>query len=91
MRIAPTIELSARQQEFLARLVRRSTAEQRLAERTRIVLAAAQGGLNRDLAKDLGVDQGTVGKWRRRWAAAQERVAGFRGPGPLPSGQRRSR
>jgi len=75
MRIAPAIELSARQQEVLERLVRRSTGEQRLAQRARIVLAAARGGLNRDLAKDVGVDAGTVGKWRRRWAAAQEQLA----------------
>ncbi len=75
MRVAPVIELSARQQEDLERLVRSSTAEQRLVLRARIVLAAAQGGLNRDLAQDLGVDADTVGLWRRRWAAAQERLA----------------
>ena len=69
MRIVPTIELSARQQDVLGRLVRRTTGEQRLAQRARIVLAAAQGGLNRDLAKDLGMDRGTVGKWRLRWAS----------------------
>jgi len=56
-------------------MVRRSTGEQRLAQRARIVLATARGGLNRDLAKDLGVGVGTVGKWRRRWAAAQEQLA----------------
>ena len=55
-------------------MVRRSTGAQRLARRARIVLAAARGGLNRDLARDLGVDVGTVGRWRRRWAAAQERL-----------------
>jgi len=75
MRIAPAIELSARQQEVLERLVRRRTGEQRLAERARIILAAAEGGLNLDVAKDLGVDVGTVGRWRRRWAAAQEQLA----------------
>ena len=75
MRIAPVIELSARQQEVLERLVRGSTVEQRLVQRARIVLAAARGGLNRDLAEDLGVNVGTVGRWRRRWAAAQERLA----------------
>ncbi len=75
MRIAPAIELSARQQEVLERLVRGSTVEQRLVQRARIVLAAARGGLNRDLAEDLGVNVGTVGRWRRRWAAAQERLA----------------
>ena len=75
MRIAPAIELSTRQQEELERLVRRRAGEQRLAERARIILAAAQGGLNQDLAKDLGVDVGTVGRWRRRWATAQEQLA----------------
>ena len=75
MRIAPVIELSVRQQEVLERLVRSSTVEQRLARRARIVLAASQGGLNRDLAEDLGVEVKTVGRWRRRWAAAQERLA----------------
>ena len=81
MRIAPAIELSARQQEVLERFVRCSTVEQRLAQRARIILAAARGGLSRDLAKDLGVDVGTVGKWRRRWATAKERLtAAEKGP-----------
>ena len=74
MRIAPEIDLSARQRQVLEHLVRSPTVEQRLVQRARIVLAAAGGGLNRDLAKDLGVDAGTVGRWRRRWAAAQERL-----------------
>jgi putative transposase len=75
MRIAPAIELSARQREELERLVRSSSGEQRLARRARIILAASQGGLNRDLAKRLGVVPDTVGLWRRRWAAAQEQLA----------------
>ena len=74
MRIAPKIELSARQREFLEHLVRSPTAQQRLVQRARIVLAAAAGGLNRDLAQALGVDAGTVGRWRRRWAAARPRL-----------------
>lgn len=75
MRIAPSIELSARQQEVLEHLVRSPTSEQRLVQRARIVLAASRGGLSRDLAQELGVDADTVGLWRRRWAAAQERLA----------------
>lgn len=75
MRIAPSIELSARQQEMLEHLVRSPTSEQRLVQRARIVLAAGKGGLNRDLAIELGVDADTVCLWRRRWAAAQERLA----------------
>ena len=64
-----------RQQEVLEHLVRSPTSEQRLVQRARIVLAASQGGLSRDLALALGVDADTVGLWRRRWAAAQERLA----------------
>ncbi len=75
MRIAPAIELSARQREELERLVRSSTGEQRLARRARIILAASEGGLNRDLAKRLGVAANTMAMWRRRWAAAQEQLA----------------
>ena len=75
MRIAPAIELSARQQDVLERLVRRSTVEQRLARRARIILDAARGGLSKDLTTELGVGVGTVGKWRRRWATLQERLA----------------
>jgi putative transposase len=75
MRVAPAIELSTRQHEVLERLVRRATGEQRLAERARIILACAPGGRNLDLAEDLGLDADTVGRWRRRWAAAQEQLA----------------
>jgi putative transposase len=75
MRIAPAIELSTRQREELERLVRSPSEEQRLARRARIVLATSEGGLNRDLARDLGVDVKTVGRWRRRWAAAREQLA----------------
>ena len=74
MRVAPTIELSACQQEILEHWVRSPTREQRLVQRARIVLAAARGGLNRDLAPALGVDADMVGRWRRRWAAARERL-----------------
>ena len=74
MRVAPSIELSPRQREILEHWVRCPTLEQRLAQRARIVLAAAAGGRNQDLAPTLGVDADTVGRWRRRWAAARERL-----------------
>ena len=74
MRVAPSIELSARQREILEHWVRCPTREQRLVQRARIVLAAAAGGRNQDLAPALGVDADTVGRWRRRWAAARERL-----------------
>jgi len=74
-RKAPIIELSARQQEALTRLVRQPTGEQRLAERAQIILAAAQGQPNQEIAKRLRLDRDTVSKWRGRWARAQEQLA----------------
>ena len=74
-RKAPIIELSARQLEVLTCLVRQPTGEQRVAARAKIILAAAQGEPNREMAKRLGLDRDTVGKWRGRWAQGQEHLA----------------
>ena len=74
-RKAPVIELSVRQHEALTRLVRQPTTEQRVAARARIILAAAQGGQNQEIAQRLGMDPDTVCKWRGRWARAQEQLA----------------
>ncbi len=39
--------------------------------RARIVLAAAQGGSNAQIARELGINVDTVRLWRDRWAALQ--------------------
>ena len=75
MRKAPVVKLSARVHEALIRLVRQPTTEQRTAVRAQIILAAAEGGLNQEIAKRLGLEPDTVCKWRGRWARAQERLA----------------
>jgi DNA-binding CsgD family transcriptional regulator len=49
-------------------LARRPKSAQALALRCRIVLAAAEGELNRDIAERLGCSPTTVGKWRSRFA-----------------------
>jgi transposase len=46
---------------------RRSTSQQRLAIRARIILACAEGLKNREVAHRLNVTQQTVGKWRERF------------------------
>ena len=73
-RKAPIIELSVRQREALTRLVRHPTTEQRVVARARIILAAAEGGMNKEIAERLRVDPDTVCKWRGRWARAQEQL-----------------
>ena len=67
-RQAVAIELSAEARAALRRLTRARTAGQGIALRARIVLAAAAGAMNKDVATDLGVTTATVGKWRRRFA-----------------------
>ncbi len=48
---------------------RRPTSAQALALRSRIVLAAAEGLSNTEIAQRLSINRMTVGKWRSRFAA----------------------
>jgi len=49
--------------------VQAPSTPQAVALRSRIVLAAAQGRSNQQIASDLGIPEVTVGKWRRSYAA----------------------
>ncbi len=68
-RRATSIVLSERERTTLTAWVRATSTEQRLAERARIVLAAADGRSSTRIARRLQVRRSTVGKWRRRFAA----------------------
>jgi DNA-binding CsgD family transcriptional regulator len=59
------IVLSDDERETLERWARRRTTQQALALRCRIVLAAAEGTTNQQIAARLGCNQVTVGKWRK--------------------------
>jgi transposase len=59
--------LGEKEREDLERYARRRTVSQGLAQRARIVLACAEGKDNRRVAAELGVGEGTVGKWRARF------------------------
>ncbi len=59
--------LSAEERAVLERLTNRRKSSQALALRARIILAAASGATNQEVAAKLGVNQATVGKWRRRF------------------------
>ena len=63
-----------------AELVRRTTMpHRRSAEKARIILACADGMSNAGVARLVGVQAKTVGKWRRAFAA--ERMAGLEDTG----------
>jgi len=63
------VVLSGEERETLERWARRPKSAQALALRCRIVLAAATGETNREIAARLGCNPSTVGKWRSRFAA----------------------
>ena len=66
----PTAQIvsSDAERETLERWARRPKTQQALALRCRIVLAAATGATNQEIAKRLECNPVTVGKWRTRFA-----------------------
>ncbi len=67
---APPLPVTESDVETLRALVRARTTEQRLVQRARIVLRAAEGMPNRRIAAELGVAPMTVLLWRERYAPA---------------------
>lgn len=61
------VELSSSERDELEALLRRHNLQQRHALRIRIVLMAADGLANVDIAEWLSVAPNTVGKWRQRF------------------------
>jgi transposase len=73
---AVEIALTAHERDMLGRNVRSRKRAPALAQRSRMILLAADGLSNEAIAKRLGVSAVTVGTWRRRFAA--KRLAGLR-------------
>src|SRR5947209_5282386 len=65
---AVAIELSDDERAHLEGWSRRGKTAQALALRSRIVLSAAEGRSNWEIAEELGVSRPTVTKWRNRFA-----------------------
>jgi putative transposase len=72
--LPPLITLTDPQRKMLVHLRRRATTTQRLARRVRIVLAAADGANNEQIARELGLNRETVRLWRRAWLEGAERL-----------------
>ena len=75
MRIAPRIELDAAVQRELTALARRGRVEARVQQRAKIVLLAAQGWQNKDIAAEVELD-------RRQVCLVAPALPGRRGAGP---------
>ena len=65
---AVSIELTSQERAELEAWARRRTSAQALAQRSRIVLLAAEGLNNTEIAQRLGVHRPMVRKWRSRFA-----------------------
>lgn len=74
-RVATSIQLSDDERETLERWRRKPTTEQRLAQRARIVLEAATGKPNKEIASLFRIRKATVSTWRTRFA--RDRLAGL--------------
>jgi DNA-binding CsgD family transcriptional regulator len=86
---AVEITLSNEERDRLKAWSRRPKTAQALALRSRIVLAAAEGLTNLEIAEREGVSRPTVTKWRRRFADQRLEVCwtsrGRDGPGRSPT------
>jgi putative transposase len=67
----PTITLSDAERQTLEQLVRGHRTSQQLALRARVILAAAEGANNSQIARQEGVHIDTVRLWRVRWLGLQ--------------------
>lgn len=65
------LELNEREQKELEALVRRHSTSQQIAQRGRMILAAAQGKNTGQIARELAMKVDTVRCWRMRWLDLQ--------------------
>ncbi len=70
MRVAVSISLGEQDRELLRRWSRGRSTPARLVMRAKIVLRAAQGQQNKQIAAGLDITEQTASRWRRRFAAA---------------------
>jgi transposase len=68
---ATQVILREKEQEELVQISKRHRSEQQQVLRARIVLAAAQGRSNVQIARDLAINVDTARLWRDRWVGLQ--------------------
>ena len=68
--VAAPIEMSGEERQIVEQLIRQATNPQGLVTRAKIILRAASGQSNRQIAVELGLTRHTVRLWRERWQAS---------------------
>ena len=86
MRVAVAVELTKEERTVLTKWSRGRSTPARLVLRAKIVLAAAEGMLSKDIAVRLDCKRETVARWRNRFAEqdAGERLASLEQDAPRP-------
>lgn len=82
MRVAPAVSLSDEERRQLERYAHGRSTPARLVLRAQIVLQAAEGKRNQDIAAAVGTDRLTVGRWRKRFI--RFRIKGIEKDAPRP-------
>jgi transposase len=82
MRVAPTIDLNPEQKEGLEQRSRARSLPSRVVERARIVLMAAAGKQDKEIAAELGISVQKSARWRARFL--ESGVAGLEKDAPRP-------
>lgn len=88
------VTLTDKEQEELEKLTKRHNTRQQIALRARIILAAAEGENNSQIAKQYGITRDMSRLWRQRWLdlqpisledlSAEERLEDLPRPGAPP-------
>jgi putative transposase len=68
---AQVVNLSDAEKQGLEKLIKRHQVGQQIAKRARIVLAAARGQKNKEIAQEYKTTLDTVSLWRNRWVKLQ--------------------
>ena len=69
---ALSIDVTSREQDILKHMIRQQNNPQWLVTRAKIILRAAAGQSNSQIARELGNTRQTVSTWRKRWKASAE-------------------
>lgn len=82
MRVAPKIELTPAQESLLTKTAKSTSVSVRFAQRARIVLLAAQGLQDIEIAEQVGVSRQLSSRWRKRFL--QFGIEGLEKDAPRP-------
>ena len=71
---AALVRITERQQDLLRQFANARNSEVSLAQRSRIVLLAFEKCSNEQISVEVGLNPDQVGRWRRRWQQAWEKL-----------------